>query len=122
MMTNHEFITNKSEVYALIALMQLNSSRFKAREDENGNVFVLSQQDRSLWDLHLMERGFSNLEKAAQSPQISKYLTIFTINFQSNFYRSGPPLLDPLVSISSRRPVSLTQSGATKSKSVTIPR
>jgi len=76
MVVNHKFITNKSDVYALIALMQLNSSRFKAREDNNGNIFTLSQQNRSLWDFHIMEQGFSNLEKWKNPLKIIKFQNI----------------------------------------------
>ena len=73
MMVNHKFITHKSNIYALLALMQLNASRFQAREDENCNIITLSKQNRSLWDYYLMEQGFRNLEKSARSKYISTY-------------------------------------------------
>lgn len=107
MVVNHKSITNKSDVYALVALMQLNSSRFRAREDDNGNIFTLSQQNRSLWDFHIMEQGFSNLEKAAQNHQISKYHILATISayhcsakdFTSTDWKSILTLYDKLLTI-----------------------
>jgi len=107
MLANHKSITNKSNTYALIALMQLNSSRFKAREDKDGNIMTLSQQNRSLWDYHLMEQGFSNLEKAARNHQISKYHILATISayhcsakdFASTDWKSILTLYDKLLSI-----------------------
>jgi len=80
MMINHKAIIHKSNVHALLALMKLNASRFKSREDENGNILTLSQQDRSKWDYHIMEEGFRHLEKAAQAPHISKYHLLASIS------------------------------------------
>ena len=128
MVVNHKFITNKSDVYALIALMQLNSSRFKAREDNNGNIFTLSQQNRSLWDFHIMEQGFSNLEKSAQNHQISKYHILATISayhcsakdFKSTDWKSILTLYDKLLSIDNspiiilNRAIALSNLGSVK--------
>lgn len=107
MIVNHLYITNKSDTYALIALMQLNTSRFKAREDEYGNIMTLGQQDRSKWDYHIMERGFSNLEIAAQHTQISRYHILAAISayhcsakdFDSTDWDSILTLYDKLISI-----------------------
>lgn len=107
MVASHKWITYKSDVYALIALMQLNAARFKSREDQNGNILTLSQQNRSLWDFHIMERGFSNLERAAQSHQISKYHILAAISayhcsakdFKSTDWKSILTLYDKLLTI-----------------------
>ncbi|WP_299223889.1 sigma-70 family RNA polymerase sigma factor [uncultured Aquimarina sp.] len=107
MVANHKAITNKSNPYALIALMQLNSSRFKAREDENGNILTLSQQNRSLWDYHIMEQGFSNLKKAANIEHISKYHILAAVSayhcsskdFASTDWKSILTLYDKLLII-----------------------
>ncbi|WP_299672379.1 sigma-70 family RNA polymerase sigma factor [uncultured Polaribacter sp.] len=107
MVANHKSITNKSNAYALIALMQLNSSRFKAREDTNGNIITLSQQNRSLWDYHIMEQGFSNLKKATQNQYISNYHILATISayhcsakdFASTDWKSILTLYDKLLTI-----------------------
>ncbi|MGK7393226.1 MAG: RNA polymerase sigma factor [Candidatus Cyclobacteriaceae bacterium M3_2C_046] len=78
--TGHKDITHKSNTHALLALMQLNTSRFKARKDENGTILTLSEQNRSLWDYHIMKLGFLNLEKAAHSQYISKYHILASIS------------------------------------------
>lgn len=128
MVVNHKSITNKSDVHALVALMQLNSSRFKAREDNNGNIFTLSQQNRSLWDLHMMEQGFANLEKSAQSHRISKYHVLATISayhcsakdFTSTDWESILSLYDKLLTINNspivilNRAIALSNLGSVK--------
>jgi RNA polymerase sigma factor (sigma-70 family) len=46
----HSAIQNKSNVYALLALMQLNASRFKSRQDSEGNLLTMAEQaERSVW-------------------------------------------------------------------------
>jgi len=107
MVANHNSITNKSNTLALIALMQLNSSRFKAREDKYGNIMTLSQQNRLLWDYHIMEQGFTNLGIAAQNHQISKYHILASISayhcsakdFASTDWKSILTLYDKLLTI-----------------------
>lgn len=69
----HPGIHFKSNVYALVALMLLNASRFKARQDFEGNILTLEEQNRSLWDYTLMEKGFSYLEKSIREDTISVY-------------------------------------------------
>jgi predicted RNA polymerase sigma factor len=45
------------EVYALIALMEFQSSRFAARVDAAGLPITLAEQDRSRWDRSAIGRG-----------------------------------------------------------------
>jgi predicted RNA polymerase sigma factor len=77
---NNQRIQINSNVYALIALMQLNSSRFKARQDAHGNILTLEEQNRLLWDHTLMENGFTNLGKSTYDKQISIYHILATIS------------------------------------------
>ncbi len=128
MLANHKSITNKSNTYALIALMQLNSSRFKAREDKDGNIMTLSQQNRSLWDYRIMEQGFSNLGKAALNHQISNYHILATISayhcsakdFASTDWKSILSLYDKLLTIDNspivilNRAIALSKAGDIK--------
>ena len=78
MIAMHSAIQYKSNVYALLALMQLNASRFKARQDANGNIITLENQDRSLWNYQLMGKGFSNLDKSTLEKQSANYLSELT--------------------------------------------
>ena len=61
------------KVHALIALMCLQSSRFPSRQDKDGATVLLEDQDRSLWNQELMNRGFSYLEEASRGDQLSDY-------------------------------------------------
>ena len=59
-----QLLPGESEVHALLALMELNASRTAARCGSNGEVVLLPDQDRSLWDAAQIQRGMSALEHA----------------------------------------------------------
>lgn len=59
-----ELLPDESEVHALVALMELNASRTAARRGSNGEAVLLPDQDRSLWDDALVQRGMTSLEYA----------------------------------------------------------
>lgn len=69
-----ELMPGESEVHALNALMLFQHSRRNARTDIDGNLVVLRDQDRSLWDRDMIERGFSALRKARNTPEPGIYL------------------------------------------------
>jgi len=73
LIATHPSIPAKEGAYALLALMQLNASRFGARQDVDGNIITLEHQNRSLWDYSMMEKGFSNLNRATTSTSLSTY-------------------------------------------------
>lgn len=52
------------EVHALVALMELQSSRFGAREAPDGASILLADQDRARWDRAQIRRGIAALERA----------------------------------------------------------
>jgi RNA polymerase sigma-70 factor (ECF subfamily) len=54
-----------AEVAGLLALMLLQQSRARARFDANGDVVLLDEQDRSLWNRTLIDEGRLLLEGAA---------------------------------------------------------
>jgi len=58
------------EVAGLLALMLIQQSRAPARFDANGDLVLLDEQDRSLWNRTLIDEGRLLLERAAryQSP------------------------------------------------------
>jgi len=78
--TTDTAIQVKSNAYALQALMQLNASRFKARQDTEGNILTLEEQNRLLWNYGLMEKGFISLEKSIPANQISTFHILATIS------------------------------------------
>jgi RNA polymerase sigma factor (sigma-70 family) len=52
------------EVHGLVALMELQASRAKARTDAGGRPVLLMEQDRSRWDRLLIRRGLAALQRA----------------------------------------------------------
>ncbi len=73
-------ISNKSTVYALMALMNLNVCRFKARIDEYDNILDLENQDRTKWDKNLLTKGLVYLELSTEQKEISNYHILATIS------------------------------------------
>lgn len=65
--------TNFPQTNALLALMCFQSSRFEARMDENGDSILYEEQDKSLWDKSLIDRGNHYLVNECVGNQISKY-------------------------------------------------
>ncbi len=65
--------TNKPFVNALFSLMCFHSSRFEARTDKKGETILYEDQDETLWDKGLIEKGKYYLNQASQGNQLSKY-------------------------------------------------
>lgn len=59
-----ELMPKESEVHGLVALMEIQASRLRARVDSNGEPMRLLDQDRSRWDQLLIERGLAALQRA----------------------------------------------------------
>ncbi|WP_249219741.1 RNA polymerase sigma factor [Chitinophaga sp. HK235] len=72
LLTGHES-TNITQVQALLALMCYQSSRLEARLNANGEVILFDEQDRSLWDQSLIDRGNYHLINACNGEEVSKY-------------------------------------------------
>jgi RNA polymerase sigma factor (sigma-70 family) len=54
------------EVHGLLALMELQASRSKARVGPNGEPVLLAEQNRARWDRLLIQRGLAALEQATR--------------------------------------------------------
>jgi RNA polymerase sigma-70 factor, ECF subfamily len=52
------------EAHGLLALMELQASRAKARVDPRGEPVLLADQDRTKWDRLLISRGLTALQRA----------------------------------------------------------
>lgn len=119
----HPAIEDKSDVYALLALMQLNASRFDARQDKEGNLLTLAEQDRSLWDKELISKGISNLKKSIEGTYVSIYQVLATISahhstapdIETTDWNSIVLLYDSLVQLDSS-PLVLLNRAIAKSK------
>lgn len=62
-----------AESLGLLALMLLHDSRQKARISADGNLILLEDQDRTLWDHAQIDSGIRILEKALQMRQPGPY-------------------------------------------------
>src|SRR4029079_18402453 len=54
------------EVHGLVALMEIQASRSRARTGPSGEPILLLDQNRSRWDQLLIRRGLAALERARQ--------------------------------------------------------
>ncbi len=61
------------EVVGLIALMLLHESRRSARTSPTGDLVLLEDQDRSLWNRELIAEGQALVERAMSSRRIGPY-------------------------------------------------
>ena len=61
-----ELAPNEPEVHGLIALMEIQASRLRARAGPSGEPILLLDQDRGRWDRLLMRRGLAALARAEQ--------------------------------------------------------
>jgi RNA polymerase sigma factor (sigma-70 family) len=64
---------NQPKTHALLALMLLNAARLAARQDLEGNLRRLEEQDRTRWDQAMIERGMSHLRESASGDSMSEY-------------------------------------------------
>jgi RNA polymerase sigma-70 factor (ECF subfamily) len=59
-----ELAPQEPEVHGLVALMEIQASRSKARVGPSGEPILLLDQDRAKWNQLLIHRGFKALERA----------------------------------------------------------
>ena len=59
-----ELAPNEPEVHGLVALMEIQASRLRARVGPSGEPIVLLDQNRAKWDYVLIQRGLAALERA----------------------------------------------------------
>ena len=62
-----ELAPEEPEVHGLVALMEIQASRFRARSGSSGEAVLLLDQDRSRWDHVLVRRGLAALERAEKT-------------------------------------------------------
>jgi RNA polymerase sigma factor (sigma-70 family) len=59
-------VPNEAEVHGLVALMEIQASRAKARVSAAGEPILLLDQNRAQWDRLLIQRGLAALERVAK--------------------------------------------------------
>jgi predicted RNA polymerase sigma factor len=62
-----ELTPAEAEVHGLVALMEIQASRLRARVGPSGEPVLLADQDRGRWDRVLIGRGLAALERAEQT-------------------------------------------------------
>jgi RNA polymerase sigma-70 factor (ECF subfamily) len=65
---------DESEVLGLLALMLLQDSRREARVGPNGELILLEDQDRALWNRHRIDEGLRVLERAVSLERLGPYV------------------------------------------------
>lgn len=63
--------TQIPEAYALMALMCLHTARLDSRLSTNGDLILLANQDRTLWNDELIKKGSAYLIKSAEGEILS---------------------------------------------------
>jgi len=64
---------NRPKTHALLSLMLLSGARLSTRVDAEGNLLLLADQDRSLWDRTMIQRGLLHLNESAAGDEISEF-------------------------------------------------
>lgn len=66
-------VTNMPRINALTALFLFQGARLSSRYDHDGELLILSAQDRSLWDKTMIARGFNYLRLSASGDELTEY-------------------------------------------------
>jgi RNA polymerase sigma-70 factor (ECF subfamily) len=66
-------VGDRPATHALLALMHLNSARLAARVDDGGNLLLLAEQDRGLWDRGQIRQGLRHLAASGAGRQVTRY-------------------------------------------------
>jgi RNA polymerase sigma factor (sigma-70 family) len=74
--------TQLPECYALMALMYFHSARNESRLTPEGEIILLPYQDRSKWNLKLIDLGNDCMNKAASGSEVSSYHIEAAIAFE----------------------------------------
>ncbi len=83
-------LTNNHATNALMSLMCFQASRLDARQSANGDVVLYEDQDRSLWDTELIEKGFQYLLQASKWETTSTYYIEASIAYWHTIDDSNP--------------------------------
>lgn len=72
LLANHP-LTNLPKTHALLALFFFQAARLTTRLDENGDILLLSEQNRLLWDRKMINQGLHHFRKSAAGEELSDY-------------------------------------------------
>lgn len=66
-------VTSLPKVHAATALFLFQAARLATRTDATGELLLLADQDRSLWDKEMLARGLRHLRLAASGDELTDY-------------------------------------------------
>jgi RNA polymerase sigma-70 factor (ECF subfamily) len=69
----HRLFSDEPSIMGLLALMLLQHARSAARLDAGGNIVLLDDQDRALWNAAMIAEGRALLDRAARSRRPDSY-------------------------------------------------
>ena len=72
MLADHP-VTGGPETHALAALMLFQAARFASRQDGQGDLILLEDQDRSSWDSKLIGLGLQHLQRAGKGDNLTDF-------------------------------------------------
>ncbi|MGB8195125.1 MAG: sigma-70 family RNA polymerase sigma factor [Chitinophagaceae bacterium] len=64
---------SQAATFALLSLMCFHAARFESRLNENNELVLLQQQDRSKWNRELIAIGYTCLNNSAEGNELSVY-------------------------------------------------
>ncbi len=64
---------NRPKCHALLALMMFQAARLPARVGQGGELTLLAEQDRSLWDRRMIYLAYKHLDAAAEGDEFTEY-------------------------------------------------
>ena len=108
---------NRPKTHALLALILLNTARISTRQDGEGNLLRLNEQNRTQWDQSMIARGMFHLTRSADGDEISEYHLQAGIaachtsarHYQSTDWRQILSLYDRLVELDGSPVVALNR-------------
>ncbi|MBI4907417.1 MAG: sigma-70 family RNA polymerase sigma factor [Acidobacteria bacterium] len=66
-------VTELPRVHALLALELFLAARCEARTDASGDLLILEEQDRKLWDRSLISRAYYHLDRSTADEELTAY-------------------------------------------------
>ncbi len=94
--------TNTAPANALLALMCFHSSRFEARTNQNGELVLYEEQDESLWNKELIEKGEYYLNQASTGNRLSKYHLEAAIAYWHTYIKDSPEKWESILQLYNR--------------------
>jgi RNA polymerase sigma-70 factor, ECF subfamily len=74
-----ELAPQEPEVHGLVALMEIQASRSRARVNANGEPILMLEQNRTLWDQLLIHRGLAALARAEELSRVLGSIGTYTL-------------------------------------------